>query len=60
MTLETKVQLLQKAAFGDVDVEKGLAAFHVSLQEPSSLCHLHVLLIRACEQSQWQSILSTK
>ena len=34
MTLETKVQLLQKAAFGDVDVEKGLAAFHVSMRGP--------------------------
>ena len=44
MMLETKVQLLQKAAFGDVDVEKGLAAFHVSLQGPSLLCHQHVLM----------------
>ena len=42
-TLETKVQLLQKAAFGDVDVEKGLAAFHVSLHGPSFLHRCNVL-----------------
>ena len=33
-----KVQLLQKAAFGEVDVEKGLAAFHVSFPIPL-LCY---------------------
>lgn len=29
VTLETKIQLLQKAAFEEVDVGKGLAAFKV-------------------------------
>ncbi len=31
MTLETKAQLLKKAAFGETDVEEGLAAFKVGL-----------------------------
>ena len=37
--LETMVQLLQSAAFGEVDVEQGLTAFHVSLRRPSSVLH---------------------
>jgi hypothetical protein len=32
VTLETKIQLLQKAAFEKVDIEKGLAAFKVRQQ----------------------------
>ncbi len=35
VTLETKIQLLQKAAFQKVDIEKGLAAFKVRQQASS-------------------------